>query len=727
MTSGQRSARRVVRKASCETEVRPIRRPLPRPVKRRNQRSVEPLCSSAQTCTLGSRRVRAVWRVVHKESRVELVQSVFRECDRDADGHLNGDELHTFALHTGFDEGTEVWRQEFLAICVDSNVDPGVGISEVVFASLIEDKSDLGCYCTDDVLRRVLSDVRKDRQRGAGGPKPDRWDVGRPSQGLKESMVSTGSDTGACVTGSDSSRGSRASTVDPCERTVATSAHGRGACAKVAGATGNGHTTESSTAADSACDAPGPADSVRSANHVIVALPTVDPCERPAATSARGRGTCANVNGHTTESSTAADSACDAPGPADSVRHANSCNCSSQAWLSRAAEQQRVEAVMSASREGSRNASRPRTRELDPDTAFTDGLLRYWRRTPEDEALVQESLRELEIVRESLPESETYKLSAFGSVVSGFGMRGCDLDVVLCREPPLGEAEDGIETLLNLERALKGSAFTVKDVVKKARVPLLKLDYKGQELDLSVNNPRPLQNTLLLKAYAQLHSNVTDLVLLVKLWAQANRLKGAPARHLSSYALTLMVIYYLQVVCGVPSLQESGFAREAVELECGRCWKSATEMLHDFFAFYAWEFRWGTEVVSVRCGRRQDVDSDQFRELGGRWDERLHIEDPLECSRNLRDVLWRQHEELLRERICAMYQMRLLTSYRQPFSAPYSQPYGQWMMMRPVMWARGTGLPEGHRVRRGPRSWKTRWNAFPPSNACWSSSESLDM
>lgn len=382
---------------------------------------------------------------------------------------------------------------------------------------------------------------------------------------------------------------------------------------------------------------------------------------------------------------------------------------------------------MSASREGSRNASRPRTRELDPDTAFTDGLLRYWRRTPEDEALVQESLRELEIVRESLPESETYKLSAFGSVVSGFGMRGCDLDVVLCREPPLGEAEDGIETLLNLERALKGSAFTVKDVVKKARVPLLKLDYKGQELDLSVNNPRPLQNTLLLKDYAQLHSNVTDLVLLVKLWAQANRLKGAPARHLSSYALTLMVIYYLQVVCGVPSLQESGLAGEAVELECGRCWKSATEMLHDFFAFYACDFQWGTEVVSVRCGRRQDVDSDQFRELGGRWDKRLHIEDPLECSRNLRDVLWRQHEELLRERICAMYQMRLLTSYRQPFSSPYSQPYGQWVMMRPVMWARGTGLPEGHRVRRGPRSWKTRWNAFPPSNACWSSSESLDM
>merc|ERR1712135_4625 len=34
-----------------------------------------------------------------------------------------------------------------------------------------------------------------------------------------------------------------------------------------------------------------------------------------------------------------------------------------------------------------------------------------------------------------------------------------------------------------------------------------------------------------------------------------------------------------------------------------------------------------------------------------------------------------------------MYQMRLLTSYRQQFSAPYSQPYGHWMMMRPVTWA----------------------------------------
>jgi len=55
--------------------------------------------------------------------------------------------------------------------------------------------------------------------------------------------------------------------------------------------------------------------------------------------------------------------------------------------------------------------------------------------------------------------------------------------------------------------------------------------------------------------------------------------------------------------------------------------------------------------VSVRMGARSDTSSSQYAKLRGRLERRLHVEDPCDASRNLRDVLRWENEQQLMEYI----------------------------------------------------------------------------
>jgi hypothetical protein len=295
-------------------------------------------------------------------------------------------------------------------------------------------------------------------------------------------------------------------------------------------------------------------------------------------------------------------------------------------------------------------------------------------RTAEDDALLAECLSALEAAVHDGLGGEAWRVSAFGSVVTKLGTRGCDFDVTVFELHQL-EQDDGhnkgesdAKTVLGqLGDVLDGSDFLVKGTILHARVPILKLQYKGQEVDLSVNNTRPLKNTRLLRSYASLDEEVAVLVVAVKHWAKERSLCGAANGHLSSYAFSLMVIYFLQVtdMGQMPCLQARGEEDKAFEDDAtaeklargaASAWSLRKSMsfemwLSAFFAFYAGTpgpyleesqppFNWGEEVVSVRLGRRLSSSSSEFRDLKGRQEAKLHIEDPFERSRNLRDVMW---------------------------------------------------------------------------------------
>ncbi|CAE8704638.1 unnamed protein product, partial [Polarella glacialis] len=88
--------------------------------------------------------------------RSELVNAVFDACDVDRDGLLDEREMRRFAELTGFAGGQEEWADEFQQLCLEQSVG---ALDLLLFAKLVEDESEGGCYCpTSDLaqIRRLL-------------------------------------------------------------------------------------------------------------------------------------------------------------------------------------------------------------------------------------------------------------------------------------------------------------------------------------------------------------------------------------------------------------------------------------------------------------------------------------------------------------------------------------------------------------------------------------------
>ena len=93
-------------------------------------------------------------------------------------------------------------------------------------------------------------------------------------------------------------------------------------------------------------------------------------------------------------------------------------------------------------------------------------------------------------------------------------------------------------------------------------MPIINFVYKhGSVLfhgDISSSNELALHNTRLLRQYTRLDTRVAPLGLAIKKWAKVFNVNDAAAGTLSSYALTIMLIHYLQNTepAVLPSLQD---------------------------------------------------------------------------------------------------------------------------------------------------------------------------
>jgi len=260
---------------------------------------------------------------------------------------------------------------------------------------------------------------------------------------------------------------------------------------------------------------------------------------------------------------------------------------------------------------------------------------------------------------------------AFGSAVNGFGSATSDVDLVLQASPE--SLKTGLElgkvskrdlparALGKLHKLLQRGGFHVQERVLGARVPILKLKCGDIECDLSCNNLLPVFNSRLLRAYADIDSRANALVQEIKAWAKGEGIHGAQQGHLSSYAWTLMVIFYMQVRGALPCLQRSSSERPCWYLDGTKSRNVAMDVdstdrdlrevavsFRDFAKFFCNEFNWGESVVSVRRGELDSIDIEQYTNLKTIFRdgiditeaaEMIHIEDPFDIERNLNCVL----------------------------------------------------------------------------------------
>jgi len=230
------------------------------------------------------------------------------------------------------------------------------------------------------------------------------------------------------------------------------------------------------------------------------------------------------------------------------------------------------------------------------------------------------------------------------------------------------------EAVCQLRECLPQHGFRVLKALPKARKPLLTVadvESNLSEIDVSINNLLPMYNSRLLKAYSELDDRVRPLVLMVKEWAKARGVCGAGEANLSSYSWTIMTIYFMQISGMLPSLQLLGdgslsvqdldywaFPREFnvmflapkdyraqypdATVAADTVEMSVAELFYGFIYFFAQEYTWGKEKVSILDPRRTEV-TVYFTSTGSvrchpKDNPPIHVEDPIE-DRDLNVVL----------------------------------------------------------------------------------------
>merc|ERR1719356_876383 len=76
---------------------------------------------------------------------------------------------------------------------------------------------------------------------------------------------------------------------------------------------------------------------------------------------------------------------------------------------------------------------------------------------------------------------------------------------------------------------------------------MAEINGKTIPIDFSVNTTTPLYNAALLTECGQIEPRAKELILLVRMWAKDRGISHAAKGHLSPYAWSLLVIYFLQV------------------------------------------------------------------------------------------------------------------------------------------------------------------------------------
>ncbi|KAM4746378.1 poly(A) RNA polymerase GLD2 [Anableps anableps] len=208
------------------------------------------------------------------------------------------------------------------------------------------------------------------------------------------------------------------------------------------------------------------------------------------------------------------------------------------------------------------------------------------------------------------------RLYLTGSSMNGLGCRSSDAD--LCLVIRGNKRPNPMDVLSRLQRAFRSLSYVERIQLIRAKVPILKFRERGSflEFDLNINNTVGIRNTFLLRSYAYADVRIRPLILVIKKWARHNQINDASKGTLSSYTLVLLVLHYLQTVREpvLPSLQRAypecfdpfmdidkvPEGPKNIHLYISRNQSSLGELLLGFLRYYATQFSWDKQVISVR-------------------------------------------------------------------------------------------------------------------------------
>ncbi|KAI1239907.1 hypothetical protein IHE44_0011345 [Lamprotornis superbus] len=248
------------------------------------------------------------------------------------------------------------------------------------------------------------------------------------------------------------------------------------------------------------------------------------------------------------------------------------------------------------------------------------------------------------------------KLDLFGSSKNGFGFKQSDLDICMTIDGlETAEGLDCIRIIEDLAKVLKKQSG-LRNVlpITTAKVPIVKFFHvrSGLEVDISLYNTLALHNTRLLSSYAAIDPRVKYLCYTMKVFTKICDIGDASRGSLSSYAYTLMVLYFLQQRNPpvIPVLQEIYKEPKKPEIlvdgwnvyffdkieelsvvwpDYGKNTESAGQLWLGLLRFYTEEFDFKEHVI---CIRRKNLLTTFKKQWTSKY---IVIEDPFDLNHNL--------------------------------------------------------------------------------------------
>ncbi|PHH69043.1 hypothetical protein CDD82_108 [Ophiocordyceps australis] len=233
----------------------------------------------------------------------------------------------------------------------------------------------------------------------------------------------------------------------------------------------------------------------------------------------------------------------------------------------------------------------------------------------------------------------------FGS--SGNLLCSDDSDVDICITTPW-TALEGVCMIAEL-LAKRGMQKVV--CIAAAKVPIVKMwdPELGLACDMNVNNTLALENTRMVRIYVEADPRVRQLAMVLKHWTRRRIINDAAfGGTLSSYTWICLIIAFLQLrnPPALPALHQlpfklpradgtvSDFADNLKKIRpfCRQNKSSASQLLFEFFRFYAHEFDFEREVLSVRQGKLVTKADKKWTYTSNNL---LCVEEPFNTSRNL--------------------------------------------------------------------------------------------
>ncbi|NWW81556.1 TUT7 uridylyltransferase, partial [Climacteris rufus] len=248
------------------------------------------------------------------------------------------------------------------------------------------------------------------------------------------------------------------------------------------------------------------------------------------------------------------------------------------------------------------------------------------------------------------------KLDLFGSSKNGFGFKQSDLDICMTIDGlETAEGLDCIRIIEDLAKVLKKHSG-LRNVlpITTAKVPIVKFFHvrSGLEVDISLYNTLALHNTRLLSSYAAVDPRVKYLCYTMKVFTKMCDIGDASRGSLSSYAYTLMVLYFLQQRNPpvIPVLQEIYKEPKKPEIlvdgwnvyffdkieelsvvwpDYGKNTESVGQLWLGLLRFYTEEFDFKEHVI---CIRRKNLLTTFKKQWTSKY---IVIEDPFDLNHNL--------------------------------------------------------------------------------------------